>query len=102
MGKPAWCRTIFLLLIMTAFSAIGFIATAHAWGKEGPLLEGISQNEFNSFRAAYGYRAFGPGCMPAPYPIPACELGPADSDAYAVRGTKNYKQTRVRGRKDRR
>jgi len=96
MRVSAWFKMILLLLLLPFFSAIGFHEDAYAWGKEGPLLEGISQSEFNRYRASYGYGAFGPGCMPGPYPQPACAMAPSEMGLSVAQASKTYKKARVR------
>lgn len=96
MKTSLWIKAAFLFLVITSCGVIGLPVNAHGWGKEGPMLDGISQSEFDAYRSTYGRPAFGAGCMPSPYPGPAMMLGPADGGAYAPGRT--YKSGQVRGR----
>jgi len=99
MKKSLWIVTTYLFLVMTSYAMICLPVNAHAWGKEGPLLDGISQSEFDAYRSTYGRPALGAGCMPFPYPGPAVMFGPADWGAYTPGRTNNSGKVRGRTRK---
>jgi len=99
MKKSLWIRAIFLFLAITSCAVIGLPVNAHAWGQEGPMLDGISQSEFDAYRRTYGSPGFGAGCMPFPYPGPGVMVGPADCGAYTDGRMNKSGKARVRTRK---
>ena len=50
---------LILLLAMVAWFVPFATDAAHSWGREGPLLDGISESQFAAYRSAYGYSGGG-------------------------------------------
>jgi hypothetical protein len=100
MKKCMLLQAIFVFLVITAWSTVAFLTDAHAYGKEGPLLEGISQGQLDAYRlGGFGCPSPGAGYAPAPFPASTWMIGPADSNACSYRGSKSREQAGVRRRK---